>query len=148
MFFGTFEHRLNTKNQVTVPASFRGAIDESKEGQGFFLFVAESHCLYLFTPRGMEEVVQRARSKWGGSDQDFLHMFYSRIVRVECDAQGRMVVPAPMKEAVGIGQDVVFVGAHQRMEIWNPEKWRAYEKSHAAEYQSKLGAVVRDVFGL
>jgi MraZ protein len=148
MFFGKFEHRLNSKNQVTVPASFRAAIDEAKEGKGFFLFVAESRCLYLFTPRGMEEVVERARSKWGGSDQDFLHLFYSKIVQVECDSQGRVVLPAQMKEAVGIEQDVVFVGTHRRVELWNPAKWQEYEKQHVTEYENKLGAVVKDVFGL
>ncbi len=148
MFFGKFEHRLNTKNQVTVPASFRAAIDETREGKGFFLFVAESRCLYLFTPKGMEDVVERARSKWGGTDQDFLHLFYSKIVQVECDSQGRIVLPAHMKEAVGIEQDVVFVGTHRRVELWNPAKWQAYEREHVAEYENKLGAVVKDVFGL
>jgi MraZ protein len=148
MFFGKFEHRLNSKNQVTVPASFRAAIDESKEGKGFFLFVAESQCLYLFTPRGMEEVVERARSKEGSSDQDFLHLFYSKIVQVECDSQGRIVLPVAMKEAVGIAQDVIFVGTHRRVELWNPAKWQEYEKQHAGEYDSKLGAIVKDVFGL
>jgi len=52
------------------------------------------------------------------------------------------------KDAVGIAQDVVFVGARQRMELWNPDKWQAYEKQHAADYEQKLGAVVKDVFGL
>jgi len=147
VFFGTFEHRLNSKNQVTIPASFRAAIDETKEGQGFRLFVAEQRCLYLFTPRGIEEVVEQARAK-GGADQDFLRMLYSHIVNVECDGQGRIVLPAHMKDAVGIAQDVVFVGARQRMELWNPDKWQAYEKQHAADYEQKLGAVVKDVFGL
>jgi MraZ protein len=133
MFFGKFEHRLNSKNQVTVPASFRAAIDESKEGKGFFLFVAESRCLYLFTPRGMEEVVERARSKESSSDQDFLHLFYSKIVQVECDSQGRIVLPVAMKESVGIAQDVIFVGTHRRVELWNPAKWQDYEKQHAGE---------------
>ena len=148
MFFGTFEHRLNSKNQVTIPASFRSAIDESKEGKGFFVVVAESSCLYLFTPRGIEEVVERARAKWGGADQDFLRNFYARIVHVECDAQGRVVLPVHMKDAVGIGQDVVFVGAHRRVEVWGPAKWLEYQKAHGADYEQKLGAVVKDVFGL
>jgi MraZ protein len=150
MFFGKFEHRLNSKNQVTVPASFRAVVDPAKEGKGFYLFVAESRCLYLFTPRGMEEVVERARSKWASSDQDFLHIFYSNIVQVECDSQGRMVLPAAMKAAVGIKQDVLFVGAHRRVELWNPVRWQEYEKLQAAQYENKLAAaeVEKDVFGL
>lgn len=147
MFFGRFEHRLNIKNQLTIPSSFRAAIDEIKEGKGFRLFVAEKRCLYLFTPRGIEEVVEQARSK-GGADQDFLRMFYAQIVHVECDSQGRVVIPAAMKEATGIKQDVVLVGAHRRVEIWNPEEWAAYEKEHGTEYEAKLGAIVKDVFGL
>ena len=61
---------------------------------------------------------------------------------------GRIVLPAHMKAAADIAQDVVFVGARQRMELWNPEKWREYEKQHGAGYEQKLGAVVKDVFGL
>ena len=112
------------------------------------LFVAEKNCLYLFTPRGIEEVVERARSKWAGGKQDFLRMFYANVAPVECDAQGRVVIPAGMKEAVGIEKDVVFVGAHRRVEIWNPAKWADYEKSHRQEYGQKLGLVVEEVFGL
>ena len=148
MFFGKFEHRLNSKNQVTIPASFRSAIDEAKEGKGFFLFVAESSCLYLFTPKGMRDVVEHARARLGAANHDFLRNLYSRIVQVECDSQGRIVLPAAMKSAVGIEQDVVFIGAKERVELWTPEKWQEYEKQHAAEYEQKLGAVVRDVFGL
>ncbi len=148
MFFGTYHHRLNSKNQVTVPSRLRDAVDAEKEGKGFYLFVAEESCLYLFTPRGIEEVVERARAKWSGSKQDFLRMFYSRIAPVECDGQGRIVVPVHMKEAVGIDKDVAFVGAHRRVEMWNPEKWAAYEKAHRGEYGQKLGMVVEDVFGL
>jgi MraZ protein len=148
VFFGSFRHRLNSKNQVTVPSRLREAVDESKEGKGFYLFVAESNCLYLFTPRGIEEVVERARSKWAGSRQDFLRIFYSKIAPVECDAQGRIVVPAQMKGAAGIKQDVVFVGAHRRVELWNPERWDEYQETHQADYGAKLGLVVEEVFGL
>lgn len=147
MFFGRFEHRLNSKNQVTIPSSFRAAVDESKEGKGYRLIVAEKRCLYLFTPKGIEDVVEQARSK-GGADQDFLRMLYSRIVHVECDAQGRLVIPAHMKEAVGIAQDVILVGAYRRVEIWNPDLWTEYEKQHGADYEAKLGVIVKDVFGL
>lgn len=148
MFFGTYQHRLNSKNQVTIPSRLRDAVDPAKEGKGFYLFVAEKNCLYLFTPRGIEEVVERARNKWSGAGQDFLRVFYSRIAPVECDAQGRVVLPVQMKDAVGIDKDVVFVGAHRRVEVWNPERWAEYEKSHGDEYGQKLGMVVEEVFGL
>ncbi len=148
MFFGTYHHRLNSKNQVTVPSRLRDAVDQEKEGKGFYLFVAEKSCLYLFTPRGIEEVVERARSKWAGGKQDFLRMFYANVAPVECDGQGRIVVPVQMKEAVGIDKDVVFVGAHRRVELWNPAKWAEYEKAHRKDYGQKLDLVVGEVFGL
>jgi len=148
MFFGTFEHRLNSKNQVTVPASFRGAIDESKEGKGFFLFVGESDCLYLYTPKGMKDVVEDARARLGPADRNFLRNLYGDIVQVECDGQGRILLPARMKTAAGIKQDVVFVGANQRVDIWAPEKWQAFRKETAGAYQAKLNAVAGELFGL
>lgn len=148
MFFGTYNHRLNSKNQVTVPSRLRDAVDEEREGKGFFLFAAEKTCLYLFTPRGMEEVVERARQGSAGGKQDFLRMFYANVAPVECDGQGRIVLPAAMKETAGIEKDVVFVGAHRRVELWNPDRWQEYAKRQQKPYGQKLGMVVEDVFGL
>jgi MraZ protein len=148
VFYGSYHHRLNTKNQVTVPSRLRDAIDEAKEGKGLYLFVAEPNCLYLFTPLGVQEVVARAQSKWASGQQDFLRMFTSKISPVECDGQGRIVLPAQMKDAVGIGSDVVFVGAHRHVELWSPERWEEYQKQHGADYGQKLDLVVGEVFGL
>jgi DNA-binding transcriptional regulator/RsmH inhibitor MraZ len=58
------------------------------------------------------------------------------------------VLPAVMKEAVGIDQDVVFVGAHRRIEIWNPGQWDVYRSEHEKEYGQKMGLVAGEVFGL
>jgi MraZ protein len=148
VFFGTYHHRLNSKNQVTVPSRLRDAVDTEHEGRGFYLFAAERDCLYLFTPRGMEEVVERARAGGGAKRQDFLRMLYASVVPVECDGQGRIVLPGAMKKAAGIDKDLVFVGAHRRIELWNPDRWTEYSDGQRQEFGQKLDVVVEDVFGL
>lgn len=148
MFYGTYQHRLNSKNQVTVPSRLRDAIDEQKEGKGLFVAQLDPNCLYLFTPRGVQEMVDRAKAKWANGQQDFLRIFTSKIVPVECDGQGRIVIPAPMKDAAGIAADVVFVGAHRHVELWNPERWAEYQKAHQSEYGQKQDLMVGEVFGL
>ncbi len=131
-----------------MPSRLRDAIDTEREGQGLCLFAAEADCLYLFTPQGMDEVVEKARSKWSGSQQVFLRLFYSRISPVDFDAQGRIVIPTEMKKSVGIDRDAMFIGAHRRIEIWNPERWAKYEQDNRSDYGQKLGLIVEDVFGL
>ena len=74
MFYGIFHHRLNSKNQVTVPLRFREAVDEAQEGKGLFLFMAEKECLYLLTPKAMDEVAERARAH--GGKKGFMRVFY------------------------------------------------------------------------
>lgn len=149
MFYGVYRHKLNARNQLTIPSRFREAIDEERDGKGFYLFRGEKDpYLHLYTPAEMRRVVEAARAGSLGSDQDFLRLFYSRFTPVECDPQGRVVIPAEIKDAAGLAQDVVLVGANRRVEIWSAAQWDAYETARREAYEEKLGRVAEGIFGL
>ena len=149
MFYGVYRHKLNSRNQLTIPSRFREAIDEERDGKGFYLFRDERDpYLHLYTPAEMRRVVEAARAGSLGRDQDFLRLFFSRFTPVECDPQGRIVIPAEIKDAAGLAQEVVVVGASRRIEIWSAPEWDAYETARKQAYEEKLGHVAEGIFGL
>ena len=142
MFFGHFHHRLNAKNQVTVPASFRRLLPEDEK-----LNVArwDRDCLYLLTQAETVTLMERMHER-GGSGPGFHRILASRITPVDMDAQGRIVIPAEFKKAVGIDADVAFVGNAERIEVWAFDRWQEFEAEHQGEYEEKLGEVMGDLF--
>jgi MraZ protein len=155
VFFGQFHHRLNSKKQVTIPARFRGLVPLKKDSadekgdkarEELYLVRTGSDCLYLYTQREIEGVIGRLRSTSDAADPDFRRMLTSRVSPVDMDAQGRIVIPAALKEAVAIDVDVVFVGNAERIEIWPRERWLAFEREREPDYERKLGERLDELF--
>jgi len=146
VFFGKFYHRLNSKNQVTVPASFRQVIPPEEAKKGLYLVRTNQNCLYLYTQSEVEQIMTRLRESSTPEDQDFRRMLASRITPVDMDSQGRIVIPAELKAAVGIDTDVAFVGNANRAEIWALDRWRAFEREHEGTYERRLEERMDDLF--
>lgn len=146
MFFGKFQHRLNAKNQVTIPARFRQVIPPEETKKGFYLFRSGSKCLYLYTHSEVERILARLQESSTPEDQDFRRMLMSRITPVDMDSQGRIVIPAELKAAVGIDVDVVFVGNGNRAEIWALERWSTFEREQEVAYERRLEERMDDLF--
>ena len=146
MFFGQFQHRLNSTNQVTVPARFREVVAEEERKKRFNLVRSNPDCLYLYPQAEIEKVVGRMRDSSSAVDPEFRRMLTSRIRPVDMDAQGRIVIPAELKKAAGIETDVVFLGNAERIEIWALDRWTAFEKEREPGYEKKLEEVMDDLF--
>ena len=119
-FFGTYEHSLDGKGRVILPARFRAAFEH-----GGYLTQYRDGCLALWTPeefeRQMEEMLLRAAS--GKSDRNMARLWASGTHDLEVDRQGRMGLPSRMREYAGLDADVVVVGVIDRVELWNPQRW-------------------------
>lgn len=123
-FFGTFTPRLDDKGRLTIPARQRPAFAD-----GAMLVHGDSRCLYLFTVEAFDTFAQDAinarvtdpeqigRARYMLANSDFQTV----------DAQGRIMLTAKMREFAGLDKDVVLTGQGHRMEIWNAERWNAYE---------------------
>ncbi len=61
----------------------------------------------------------------------------------ECDAQGRVVLSDELRSHAGITRDLIWIGAVSRAEIWNPERWAAFNRKHIAELGEKMDIVSR-----
>jgi MraZ protein len=120
-FFGTYEHTLDGKGRVILPSKFRGPFEH-----GGYLTQFSEGCLALWPPdefqRQAEEVKERARN--GRSDRNSARYWAAGTQELEIDRQGRLVVPARMREFAGLEADVMVVGVFDRVELWSPARWQ------------------------
>lgn len=129
IFFGTYEHQLDDKNRLRIPAKFKKALSD-KEGKPCYYFArGKDDCIYVLTEEYLSELLEKISGERLGNASPASLMFVSSISPAEEDPQGRVVLPAKLKEIAGIKKDIVTVGRVTRLEIWAPDKLAQYTKS-------------------
>lgn len=120
MFVGTFEHTLDGKGRIVLPATFRNEL----AGRG--IVSQYENCLGVWTVDGFGEVARRIQDKVreGMTTQNAVRALAANAAQVEPDAQGRILLPPRLREFAAIDKDAVIIGAIDRIEIWNPERWQ------------------------
>lgn len=144
MLLGEYEHTLDDKNRLTLPARFRQAFAE-----GIVVTRGMDGCLFAYTPEDWISLV-RGRlatldplSKEGRRMQRF---FYAGATEAELDKQGRVGIPGALLEHAKLGRDVVVAGVHDHLEIWDRAAWRLElaEVEGSAEHVAERLAAQRD----
>ena len=119
-FVGRFEHSVDAKGRVILPARFREPFS-----RGGFLTANREGCVALWTPgefeRQMNEMLEG--SKADGDGRNRARIWASNSAEVEVDRQGRMAVPANLREFAQLSGEVLIHGAIDRIELWNPAVW-------------------------
>jgi MraZ protein len=130
---GVHRYQLDPKGRVSLPTKFREAFSE-----GCWLTVGQDRCLYVFPKaewkRRSEEVASSPLSDADG--RAFSRLFFGSSDVVKTDGQGRVTIPQRLREAVGIVKDVVVLGVHDRMEIWDRATYESYEQAYAQAYEA------------
>ena len=127
MLYGEYEHTIDRKGRLIVPAKFRQALKEQAV-KSLFLTRGLDGCLFLFTEAEwrMAEARFKQISFTKAEGRKFNRLFFSGASEVTIDRLGRLLVPRTLKEFAQIKQDVVIVGVSNRIEIWSKEKWHAF----------------------
>jgi len=134
MFYGRYEHKVDAKGRVQVPIALRKSGEDTVFSK-FTLVRGVGGCLALFTTKGFEKFQEAYLD--GVSRKDnirFVRDFYSRMVEVELDSQGRILLPRLLREEVGIKDAVYFLGTGEWIEIWNVSTYEEYEKQSESDY--------------
>src|SRR5215471_19212441 len=122
MLLGEYEHTIDDKNRLTLPARFRQAFVD-----GIVVTRGMDGCLFAYTRVDWERLVQSrlatldTLSKEGRRMQRF---FFSGATEAELDKQGRVGVPGALLEHAKLGRDVVVAGVNDHLEIWDRDAWR------------------------
>ena len=119
-FVGRYEHSLDSKGRVILPAKFRS--DFERGG-----YLAEHHegCLALWTPGEFQRQLQAMQEEaaQGQSARNRARIWAASSHEVEIDRQGRMAIPSRLREFATLEGDVLVHGAIDRIELWNPARW-------------------------
>jgi MraZ protein len=120
MFLGEFQHSLDTKGRVILPARYRDQLAE-----GAYVTKGRGGCLSVFTPEDFEEVASQVRdqSKRGAKELNAARVFFSGAQEVRPDKQGRVALPQNLREYAGLTREVVVAGVFSRIEIWDRDRW-------------------------
>jgi MraZ protein len=130
-FRGTFDHTLDAKNRLTVPARFRAMLSD-----GVVLAQSVEHCLTIWQPADYEAHVDRALSQVNPmtrQSRDLERYFSANASETELDAAGRIMIPPNLMKWAGLDKDVVVTGARKWLEIWDRDAWTTLNEQLAAD---------------
>jgi MraZ protein len=121
-FFGRYEHSLDAKGRLILPSKFRPAFEH-----GGFLSQFNDRCLALWTPENFEKQMElmETNQQLSTEQRNLARLWASGSTEVEVDKQGRMVIPAYLRDYARLTGDVLVNGAIDRIELWNPQEWEA-----------------------
>lgn len=127
MFVGEYQHSLDTKGRVILPAKFRDQLADgsvvTKSGSG-------DGCLVVYTAEEFMRVAEDARqkSRRGPRERQAARSFFAGAAEITPDKQGRVALPQHLRDYAGLERDVVVAGIFSRIEIWDAATWRERER--------------------
>ena len=126
MFLGQFDHTIDAKGRMAVPARFRGQLEK-----GAVISKGMGTCLSVYTMQRWEEKsAELVEGKTSEDLRDFERRIYPSASEVELDGQGRLVIPGRLRAYAGLDSEVTVAGVRDHIEIWDRVTWQ--------EYQAKL----------
>jgi len=136
MFYGEYEHSLDKKGRVILPAKFR-EIAKSNYIEKFFITRGLDSCLFMFTEEEWKTQETRFKSVSFTKSQSrkFNRLYFAGAQEVIFDRQGRILIPKYLKDFAGIKRDVMIIGVSNRIEIWDLEKWREFYNSEKSSFE-------------
>ena len=120
MFMGEYNHTIDAKGRLIIPSKFRELL-----GEEFVLTKGLDGCLSIYPMdewNAFEEKL-RALPLTNKNARTFTRFFVAGATNCELDKQGRILLPATLREFAGLEKDVVLTGMLNRIEIWSKEKW-------------------------
>lgn len=125
MLIGEYTHSLDPKKRLSIPAKFRKEL-----GDGAVLTRGLDGCLWLIPSGPWAQLADKlaALPMTDSSSRSFSRLLLSGASEVEFDGLGRILIPEYLKAYARMRRDVVIIGVHTRLELWDQGAWDAYKK--------------------
>lgn len=126
MLIGEYEHSLDVKGRLIMPAKLREDV-----GEKFIITKGLDGCLFGFSQNEWTNFEEKLKTLplTNKNARDFVRFFLSGAIECEIDKQGRFLIASNLREYANMEKDVVIIGVGTRLEIWNREKWKSYNSS-------------------
>ena len=121
MFLGQFQHSLDDKGRLMVPARYRELL-----AAGAFITQGFDKCLMVLTDVHFNEVYERinAMNMADPNARLLRRLILSNAYSVDIDRVGRILVPQNLRQAIDLGNEAVVAGQGEYFEVWGPADWR------------------------
>ena len=132
MFLGEYQHTIDIKGRVIIPARLREGL-----GDKFVVTKGLDGCLFAYPPQEWSNLEQKMRSlPFTKADaRAFVRFFFAGAIECEVDKQGRVLIPANLREYARLEKDVVVIGVSSRVELWSRERWDDYNSESASSVE-------------
>ena len=142
MFIGEYNHNLDSKGRLAIPAKFRNKLKKvAVVTRGL------DNCLFLYPKEEWGNIAEKL-SKLPISQSKaraFSRLMLAGAMEVDFDNQGRITLPEYLRSFAGLAKNTIVAGLYDRLEIWNEETWKQYksgtekESTAIAEALGELG---------
>lgn len=139
-FMGTFQNNVDPKGRVSIPVKFREAL-----GDRFYITKGFDDCIDVHTEASWEKMTKLLQ-KLSATKRDmreYVRFVFGNATDVELDKQGRILLPAPLRDSVGITKEVVVLGVGNKIEIWDKAVWEKHQSDvspRIADISENVGA--------
>lgn len=125
MLMGEYEHSIDAKGRVILPADFRAEL-----GEQFVITKGLDACLYVYSQEEWEKLSAKLRQLPLSKPEAraFVRFFFSGARTLECDKQGRFLVPSTLRSYAKLEKDAVLIGVSSRIEVWGKDEWLRYNE--------------------
>lgn len=132
MFMGEYQHSLDDKGRLIMPARFREGL-----GEVFVVTRGLDNCLFVY-PQDEWRILEEKLKTLPMTSKDaraFVRFFFSGATECEFDKSGRISLPQNLREHGSLEKEVVVIGVSNRIELWAKDKWDSYMEETADSYE-------------
>lgn len=132
MFLGEFQHTLDDKGRLTIPARFREGL-----GERFIVTRGLDNCLFAYPMSEWQVLESRLKTLplTKADARAFVRFLFSGAAEGELDKQGRVMLPPALRTHARLDKEVVVIGVSNRVEIWAKEVWEAYVEQAESSFE-------------
>ena len=129
MFLGEFQHTVDQKGRLAIPAKFREELAE-----GAVVTRGLDKCLVIYPGREWASLAERVSRlpQTQPNVRTLSRLLFSGAVDLSLDGQGRTILPQYLRKYAGIAANVAVIGLYQRIEVWGLEEWNAVKATTEA----------------
>ena len=136
MFYGEYNHGIDNKGRLILPARLREVAKENGI-EKFFVTRGLDKCIFMFSDQEwrLQEQKFKSLSFTKQEARNFNRLFFSGAVEAAPDRQGRFIIPQYLKDFAGIKKDAIVIGISNRIEIWETKAWHEFLNRTSVDFE-------------
>ncbi len=130
MLIGEYKHTIDSKKRLAIPSKLRKDL-----GLNAVITRGLDNCLFIFPNNQWNKLVEKLSELPFGqkNTRSFIRLMLSGASETRLDKLGRILVPDYLKQYAGLKKSVIIVGIHNRLEVWDKNKWDLFKKGTEKE---------------